>query len=532
MSDISSKLKFAERLVARGKISRREFVQLALAAGFTVAAADAMFVKAARAEPKKGGHFKMAHGVGSTTDTLDPATYANQYTMVAIWGSADNGLTEVDAAGNAVGDLAGTVEPADEAKKWVFKLRRGVTFHNEKTVTSDDVVASYRHHMTDGSKSASKSLLKAIKDIKTDGPETVIFELDGGNADFPYITSDIPIMPSANGKVDWQSGVRTGAYVIEKFEPGVKTTLKKYPNYYRTDRGHFDSAEVLSIVDVAARTNALTSGEVDYINFLDLKTLPLLQRNQSIKILEVVGYGHYIFTMNVTVPPFDNVDVRTALKYSLDREEILKRVFRGHGKVGNDNPIAPSVKFAVDPEPKHVYDPEKAKSYLKKAGFETLKVDLSASEEAFANCVDTALLWKEHATKAGIDLNVIREPTEGYWNNVWLKKPFCGSYWVGRPTCDWMFTMAYAADLAWNETFWKNPRFNQLLIQGRSETDESKRARIYAEMQQLVHDDGGLVNPVFNSFVSAHNAKLGHEEVAPNLPDDGARLIERWWFEA
>ena len=172
MSEISSKLKFAERLAGRGKVSRREFVQLALAAGFTVVAADAMFIKAARAEPKKGGHFKMAHGVGSTSDTLDPATYANQYTMVAIWGSADNGLTEVDAAGNAVGDLADSVEPADGAKKWVFKLRKGITFHNEKTLTSNDVVASYRYHMTGDSKSASKSLLKAVKDIKTDGPES------------------------------------------------------------------------------------------------------------------------------------------------------------------------------------------------------------------------------------------------------------------------------------------------------------------------------------------------------------------------
>ena len=532
MSEISSKLKIAERLVGRGKISRREFVQLALAAGFTIPAADAMFLRAARAEPKKGGHFRIALGQGDTTDTLDPATYPDQYTMVAIWGSADNGLTEIDAAGNAEAALAETVEAADGAKKWVFRLRKGITFHNEKNVTSEDVVASYRHHMTEDNKSPAKSLLKAVKDIKTDGPEMIIFELEGGNADFPYITSDIPILPSADGKADWQSGVRTGAYMVEKFEPGIRTTLKKYPNYYRTDRGHFDSAEVLSIIDVAARTNALISGEVHYIDRLDLKTLHFLKRKESVKILEVAGYGHYIFVMNVTVPPFDNVDVRTALKYSVDREDIVKKVFLGHGKVGNDNPIAPSVKFAVNPEPKHVYDPEKAKSYLKKAGFETLKVDLCASDAAFANCVDTAVLWKEHAAKAGIDLNVIHEPYDGYWANVWLKKPFVGSYWVGRPTCDWMFTTAYSADAPWNETFWKHPRFNELLIRGRSETDEAKRAAIYAEMQQLVHDDGGLVNLVFNSYVSAHDAKLGHDEAATNLPNDGARLIERWWFEA
>ena len=339
MSEISSKLKFAERLVGRGKISRREFVQLALAAGFTVAAADAMFIKAARAEPKKGGHFKMA---------LEPRLHIGYPGSRDLFQSVHDGRylgfgRQRPDRGRRGGQCRRPIwptpwSPPTGRRSGSSSCASGVTFHNEKTVTSDDVVASYRHHMTEDTKSPSKSLLKAVKDIKTDGPETVIFELDGGNADFPYITSDIPIMPSADGKADWQSGVRTGAYVVEKFEPGVKTTLKKYPNYYRTDRGHFDSAEVLSIIDVAARTNALTSGEVHYIDRLDLKTLHLLKRNQSIKILEVVGYGHYIFAMNVTVPPFDNVDVRTALKYSLDREDIVKKVFLGHGKVGERQP--------------------------------------------------------------------------------------------------------------------------------------------------------------------------------------------------
>ena len=80
------------------------------------------------------------------------------------------------------------------------------------------------------------------------------------------------------------------------------------------------------------------------------------------------------------------------------------------------------------------------------------------------------------AKAAGIDINVIREPDDSYWDNVWMKKPWCMSYWGGRPTCDWMFTTAYAADAAWNDTFWKNARFNELLIAARAETDDAKRA--------------------------------------------------------
>src|SRR4029077_20824302 len=111
--------------------------------------------------------------------------------------------------------------------------------------------------------------------------------------------------------------------------------------------------------------------------------LNLLQRNPNITINEVTGYGHYVFPMDTTVKPFDNVDVRLALKYAINREEIAKKVFLGHAVPGNDNPIAKSVKFAVDPKPDFTYNPDKAKFHLKKAGLSSLKVDLSVADAAF-----------------------------------------------------------------------------------------------------------------------------------------------------
>jgi peptide/nickel transport system substrate-binding protein len=138
-------------------------------------------------------------------------------------------------------------------------------------------------------------------------------------------------------------------------------------------------------------------------------------------------------------------------------------------------------------------------------------------------------LFQESAKAAGIDVNLIKEADDNYWDAVWLKKPFVASAWGGRPTCDFMFTLAYAADAAWNETFWKNPRFNELLVAARSETDDAKRAAMYAEMQQLVHDDGGLINLVFITSVNAHSKKISHGEIAANWDADGAKLASRWW---
>ena len=519
-------------LAGKGKVGRREFIQFAVATGVAVAAAETMFVDAVRAAPKKGGLFRMAIGAGATNDSLDPGTYTDSYMMTVGWGSLANSLTEVDWKGDIKLDLAESMEPSDDAKSWIFKLRKGATFHNGKSVTATDVVESFRFHMGANSKSAAKSLLKDVTDIKADGTNAVQFTLSAGSADFPYIASDyhIPIMPAKDGGgVDWQSGIRTGPYMLEKLEFGVSAKMKRNPNYYGTT--WFDEVEVLSIVDVNARTNALTGGEVQFIDRCDLKTLNLLKRTPGIKIWEVNGYGHYVLPMFADVAPFDNVDVRTALKYALNREDILKKVFLGHGKVGNDDPIAPGIKYVIDPQPKFSYNPDKAKFHLKKAGLSSLKVNLSAADAAFAGAVDAAVLCQEHAKAAGIDINVVREPNDGYWSNVWLKKPWVASYWNGRPTIDWMFATAYTTDAAWNDTHWKNPHFNQLVVKARAETDPKKRAAMYTEAQQLLHDDGGLIVLLFNSYVGANSTKVAHgPKVAANWDCDGMKATSRWWF--
>lgn len=528
-----SELDRLTHLARAGRLDRRRFMEGAAAIGLGVGAASALANRVLAQTPKRGGiaRFGLAHG--AITDALEPGNYVDTGTQVPFWGAMSNSLTEVDANGDIVGDLAESFEPADAARKWVFKLRKGLTFHDGRDVTASDVVASFRHHMGPDSKSAAKSLLETITDITADGKETVVFTLSGANADFPYIASDyhIAIMPAnEDGSADWESGIRTGPFVFGSWEPGVRAKLTRNPNYHKEGMPYFDEVEFLSITDLAARSNALTTGEVDWIGRPDLKTLNLLQRNPNMAITEVTGYAHYVLPMNVNVPPFDNVDVRMALKWAIDREDIAEKVFLGHAAPGNDNPIAPSIKFAIDPQPRHSYDPEKAKFHLQKAGLSSLSVDLSVADAAFNGAIDVGVLYQEHAKAAGIDINIIREPNDGYWDNVWLKKPWCASYWSGRPTVDWMMTTTYAAGAAWNETYWDNPRFNEVLLAARGELDEATRAGMYAELQQLIHDDGGVIVFVFNNLVEAHSTKLSHGEIATNWEADGLRIAERWWF--
>ena len=138
------------------------------------------------------------------------------------------------------------------------------------------------------------------------------------------------------------------------------------------------------------------------------------------------------------------------------------------------------------------------------------------------------------AAKAGIKIEVVREPNDGYWSNVWNKKGWCACYWGGRPTPDWMFSAAYTADTEWNDTAWKTTdsalKFNKLVIEARAELDEKRRTELYAECQRLIHDDGGCLLPMFNNMVWARGKNVMHGQLAANWDTDGAKLSERWWF--
>lgn len=526
-------LEHYSNLLKLGKINRREFMTRALALGASATLAAHMAPKSLMAaEPKRGGKLRIGIGHGSTSDLLDPATFLQSYTQFVGWGLRNN-LAEVSNTNEIVPELAESWDASPAADQWTFKLRNGVEFHNGKTLDADDVIASINHHRGEDSQSAAKSIVEAIVDIKADGKDTVVFTLREGNADFPFIVSDyhMPIMPVVDGKLDTDSGVGTGGYILESFDPGVRTALKRNPNYWKEGRAHLDACEVLAIVDVAARTNALTTGEIDAMDRVDLKTINLLARDDNVRIEEVSGTQHYTFAMRTDTPPFDNNDVRLALKYGIDRQALVNTILFGHGALGNDHPIGQSNRFHADDLAQRPYDPDKAKFHLKKAGLDSLAVDLSAADAAFTGAVDAAVLYKEHAASAGININVVREPNDGYWSNVWMQKAWSAVFWGGRPTEDWMFSMAYAEGAAWNDSFWSHARFNQLLIEARAELDDTKRREMYFEMQRLVSDEGGVVIPMFANYVIGMAKNLQRmDSMGANLDLDGVKGMERWWF--
>ena len=521
--------------IGSGKIGRRDFMVTAIALGLSTTAASSVFNKA-WAMAKKGGRLRIGTTGGATSDVLDPGLILDSYMINVLFGQVRNNLSEVSATGELVPELAESWDSTPDAKVWTFKIRQGVEFHNGKTLDSRDVVDSIRHHLAGDSKSAAKAILGGIESVETDGKHGVTVTLKGGDADFPFLMSDyhVLICPSnGDGTIDWESGTGTGGYALVEHEPGIRTFTKRNPNYWKEGRAHFDEVETLQIADPNARLNALRTNSVDCINNVDLKIVERLKRVPGLHVEAVTGNKQLTLPMRTDTPPFDNNDVRLAIKSVINREEWLEKIIFGYGELGNDNPIGPAniYRATTDELPQRIYDPDKAKYHLEQAGLDSLSVQFHAAETAFAGAVNAAQLLQESARAAGIDIEVVREPDDGYWSNVWMNKAFSACYWSGRPTENWIFSQIYAADASWNDTFWKHPRFNELLVQARAELDKAKRREMYVEMQRIVHHEGGVGLPLFQADTMAYSDKLHVPEVIGNNWElDGHKNAERWWF--
>ena len=515
------------------QFDRRAFLKTSIALGAAGVLGSTVGLRSAYAStPKRGGVLRQALRGGATTDTLIGGTLQAAHPINVSW-QLRNNLTEIDPDGNLVGELAHSWEASANGTTWTFDLRKGVEFHNGKSLEAADVIHSLNLHRGEDSQSAVSGIMKAISDIKADGKHRVIVELTAPNADFAFLMSDyhLVIGPEGTNGEQWDEGVGTGPFILEDWEPGVRAFTKRNPNYFKEGLPYFDAVETLNVADVTARTSALQTGEVDVIEDPDLKTLHLLERLPNINVLEVSGTLHFPYPMLMTVAPFDDKDVQMALKLSINREEWVEKVLQGHGYVGNDHPVGRNQLYFAEELEQRVYDPDKARFHLKKAGYDdALSVQLVASD-VYSGGLDGAVLYQASAKNAGIDINVKRLPKDGYWSEVPLKEPWHVSSLAGRATIDWVMSVSYAADAPWNDTTWANERFNTLLLQARGEFDEAKRAEMYFEMQQLVRDDCPTVIPAFANFITCTTDKIGTPEtIASNAQLDGLRNCERWWF--
>lgn len=492
----------------------------AAALGVTTATADGLLGTAALAAgPKKGGTLSMGLGGGQSTDSLDPALAASQVPILYAMTMGDR-LADISPSGKVVNRLAETIESTPDAKVWSFAIRKGVEFHNGRTLTPQDVLKTIQRHADKKSKSGAFGLLQGIDSMRVDG-ERFEVTLSTPNADFPFLVAGFHLEIQPDGGMDQpDAGVFAGPYKLKAFRPGVRLTLEKFENYWDSGIGHFAEIDILVINDSTARNSALRAGQVQMINLVEPRVANFLKRTAEVIVAPTSGRGMNVFNMFCDTPPFDNNDLRMALKLAIDREALLAKVLAGYGSLGNDMPVNAAYPLFDTTIPQRSYDPDKAAYHYKKSGHSG-SILLRTADTAFPGAVDAASLFQQSAKKAGINIEIKREPNDGYWTEVWNAKPFSASFWDGRPTQDLMYSIAYLSDASWNDTHFRRADFDKIILQARGELDQAKRKELYREAGLMIRDTGGLINPMFNQFIDAYD----HTKIAGWVPNPNQDMM-------
>lgn len=509
--------------------NRRDLILGASAIGLASALAPSFAV--AQEKPKKGGTLRMGLGGGSASDSLDPVATSDAVPWL-IGYMLYNNLFEVADDGSVRGELVESWDVKPGAADWMLTLRKGVTFTSGKSLDADDVIYSLNLHRGE-SKSGAKVLLADVTDIKKISAHQVQILMKSGNLDLPFNLCAPNLLIVPNGFNDWKNPNGTGAFTLEEYSPGVRATFKrKGGEFWKTNRGNFDRVEITYINDPAARSNALVSNQVDVINRVPARTASLLSKNRNLVISRSAGTGNrFGFAAQTDKGLYANKDLMQALKFGIDRQKIVDNVFAGFATVGNDHTVGAKMKFYDMAQKITSYDPDKAAFHFKKSGV-SAPLELMVSDGAFNESADCGQIFQESLAKAGIKLDLKRVSGDGYWDNVWMKAPFCATYWNNLPTVDIQLSRAFANGAAnsWNETRFDNAGFNKLMTAARVEMDEKKRAQMYAECQGIVRQESGLICFAVGDYLDGASAKLRGLTISGRYDLADLRIPEKGWF--
>lgn len=471
-----------------GEISRREFMsESARISGAAVAAGllASPFGELALAA-KKGGDLVIAQG--GDVSKLDPYLSTSVHDITVSFNIYDNLITR-RRDGKLHPSLATEWKPVSSLS-WQFKLRKDAKFHNGDLLTAEDIKFSIERTYTDP-KSMVKTVLTTVDRIETPDPYTVIFWTKAADPLLPdrlafYGGQIIPAQYFQKVGPDEFNAkpVGSGPVKVVEWVKDDRLVLEAFKEYWG---GPIDVQRVIykPIPEVAARVASILKGETDIITKLPPDHVERVNKSGNARAEGVLYAGLYVLGVNSKHPPLDNKLVKQALSLAIDRNAIVKDLWRGQGSVPN-GPIAKG-DFAYDTElPPFKFDPAKAKSLLKQAGYKGEEVALESTVGYVANDKQMSeaivTMWRDAGINAKME--IIEYSVRAQKNR---DKSFKGLWW-SDPTS----VYADPDGMMWRllgpggiMDYWREPRFDQLGQEARFSLDKKFRLNAYREMTKI-----------------------------------------------
>ncbi|HEY2596557.1 MAG TPA: ABC transporter substrate-binding protein [Chloroflexota bacterium] len=452
---------------------------------------------------------------------LDPAKNPAQ-AAIRVFDLMYSRLTRLDTQMRPQPDLATNWDISPDGKTYTFHLRQGVKFHNGRELTSADVKYTYERILDPSTASIAQSFFAPIDHIDAPDPYTVVIVLKAANTPFLVNTAATWAGIVAKEVVDTNNGdlnkvdAGSGPYMLQEWTPDTRTVLVRNPSYYVSGQPAADRITFLIMPDENARIAALRTGNIQF-TVLTAAGYDTLKGDSSVKTDEGPTLSYAYLGMNVARAPFDNPQVREAISYAVDRNEIVNSVFLGHARPTGPVPSAMS-DWAIDLGQFDTYtaNVDKAKQLMADAGVSNVKTTMIAMS-TLPYQVDSAQVIRSQLLKIGIDAEV--QPQEvGVYVDNWKNKNMdlmVGGNGSGtnpdRAVC--FFFCSDGSANVWN---YSNGSVDNDGAQGRTATDQAQAKTLYTDAQkQIINDAPNLFLANYDQFV-AYSPKLQNFTIMPD----------------
>lgn len=457
--------------------------------------------------PKRGGNFRLGVTGGGAKDIFDGQNIITKPDQARLVSAFETLLTFDDDYQLTKDGLAEDVV-ADSPTQYTISLRKGIEFHNGKTMTADDVVYSLQRIATEenGLTGFAATATFDVAGIKKLDKYTVRLPLKSPDSTVPQTLASYTFgMVPVGYKAFPSDQIGTGAYKLKSFTPGQESVSERHPNYWR--ESYFDTVTITNFADSTAQVNALLGGQIDAMTDVPTSQVKVLESNSMVPLISKTG-GWVPLCMAIDMAPFDDNRVRQAMRLIVDREAMIQQIASGYGFLANDL-YAPFDPGYNDSLPQRTQDIDQAKSLLKAAGAEGLTVDLNTTNGA-AGMVSLATVFATQAKEAGVTVNVKNIPN--YYGDQYLKLAFSVDFWGTRGYLN-QVQQGSLPSAPYNETHWppksgEGSNFASLYQQALAATDEAKRNELQMEMQRLEYENGGYIIPFFGSLIDGHSPKV------------------------
>ena len=435
---------------------------------------------------------------------LDPHV-VTAFSSFAVLSQIYDGLVETNADLQVEPALAESWDISEDGLTYTFNLRDGVTFHNGRRVTADDVVYSYERIMDEATGSPQASRFSQVASAEAADERTVVFTLSEPFAPFLTNTANLSVVPqevAENENLD-QVAVGTGPFTLTEVVPDTYVLLEAYPEYYREGQPGMAALRYNVVPEASTRAAGLRNGTYHLLPDVDPATAQTLEGVPNVTLLSTQDLAYSLLGLNTDVEPFDDPRVREAINLIINRGEIAEAVYFGQAVPGG--PLSPGLSdWAVETERFgcYTYDVEAARALLDEAGVSDLSMDiLTFGTNKIVS--DTAQVIQAQLVDAGIDANVNVEEF-GNFVQRWRNSDFEAfvSLNGGNVDPDGYLYRTFHSDGATNVYQFSNEEVDTLLDKGRTQLAYEERRDTYAELQEQLACTGPVVHVAYGTLLT------------------------------